>query len=46
MWSVLPAETVECMSSAGSVWLLGFKLCHEILLLLNMADMDRWKSVE
>jgi len=29
---------------AGSVWLFGFKLCHDILLLLNMADMDRWKT--
>ena len=35
--SCLYAETVECMSSAGSVWLLGFNLCPEILLLLNMA---------
>ena len=24
--------------------MLGFKLCYEILLLLNMADMDRWKT--
>ena len=23
---------------------LGFKFCHDILLLLNMADMDRWKT--
>ena len=36
--SVLYAETV---SSAGSVWYVGnFKLCCEILLLLNIADMD------
>ena len=25
---------------------LEFKLCCEILLLLNMVDMDRWKTVE
>ena len=34
------AETVQCMSNAGSVWYkLEFKLCCEVLLLLNMADM-------
>ena len=32
---VLNAETVECMS-----WVCWSKLCCEILLLLNMADMD------
>ena len=26
--------------------MLEFKLCCEILLLLNMADMDQWKTVE
>ena len=25
---------------------LEFKLCCEILLLLNMVDMDRWNTVE
>ena len=36
---------------AGSVWYVWcmvyglFKLC-EILLLLNIVDMDRWKTVE
>ena len=38
--SCLYAETVECMSSAGS------ELCCKILLLLNMADMDQRKTVE
>ena len=34
----LVAETV---SSTGSVWYVGsFKLCCEILLLLNIADID------
>jgi len=43
-------------SSAGSVWyvwyinglydMLEFKLCCEILLLLNMVDMNQWKTVE
>ena len=46
--SCLYAESVESMSSAGSVWyvwyvyglygILEFKLCCEILLLLNMVD--------
>ena len=31
----------SAMISAGSVWYVGsFKLCYEILLLLNMADME------
>ena len=34
--SCLYAETVECMSSAGSVWYVG---AFEILLLMDMADM-------
>ena len=37
---------MECISSAGSVWLLGFNLCPKILLLLNMEDMDQWKTAE
>ena len=52
--SCLYAETVESMSSAGSIWyvvyglydVLEFKLCCEILLLLNTVDMDQWKTVE
>ena len=39
----------ETVSSAGSVWYVGsFKLCREILLLLNVTDMDclMWKAVE
>ena len=48
--SWLYAETVESMSSAGSVWyglygMLELKFC-EILLLLNMVDMDEWNTVE
>ena len=55
--SCLYAETVESMSSAadrgvalsramlGLYGMLEFKLCFEILLLLNIADMDRWKTV-
>ena len=44
---ILPVcRTVECMSSPGSVRVLGFKLRHEISLLLNMADMHRWNIVE
>ena len=47
--SCLYAETVESMSSVGSVWyvwcslysMLEFKLCCEILLLLNIVDMDQ-----
>ena len=41
--SWLYAETVECMSNAGSVCMVcwSFKLCCEILLLLNMAGMGR-----
>ena len=48
-------ETVQSMSSAGSVWYVwymvyivcwSFKLCCEIFLLLNMVDVDRWKTVE
>ena len=35
--SVLYAETV---SSTGSVCVGSFKLCYEILVLLNIADMD------
>ena len=35
------AETEECMSSAQFYGMLEFKLCCEILLLLNRADMDR-----
>ena len=40
---------MECMSNAGSVvyglyGMLELKLCCEILLLLNMADMDLWKT--
>ena len=32
---------VETVSSAGSVWYVGsFKLCCEILLLLNVAESD------
>ena len=37
---------------AGSVWYVWcmvyglFKLCCEILLLLNIVDMDQWKTVE
>ena len=31
----LCAETVQCMSSAGSVWYVECKLCCEILLLLK-----------
>ena len=42
--SCLYAETVECMSRLGLYGMFGFKLCHDILLLLNMADMDRWKT--
>ena len=66
--SCLYAESVECISNAGSVWyvwymhglyglcticmvcmvcmvyglygMLEFKLCCEMLLLLNMVDMD------
>jgi len=34
-----------CMSSVGSDSMLKF-FCFEILLLLNMADIDRWKTVE
>ena len=30
----------------GLYGMLEFKLCCEILLLLNMVDMDRWKTVE
>ena len=30
----------------GLYGMLGFKLCHKILLLLNMADKVRWKAVE
>ena len=44
---------MESMSSAcWSVWYVWcmvyglFKLCCEILLLLNIVDMDRWKTVE
>ena len=56
--SCLYAETVESMRSAGSAWYVwyvwymvcmvcwSFKLCCEILLLLNMADMDRSKTME
>ena len=51
--SCLYAEAVESMSSAGSVWyvyvlygMLEFKLCCEILLPLNMADMNRCKTME
>ena len=40
--SCLYAETVECMSSAGSVWYVGV---FEILLLMDMADTVRWKTV-
>ena len=41
------AETEECISSAESAWYtLEFKLCCEILLLLNMVDMHYWKTVE
>ena len=37
----LYAETVECISSAGSVWYVGVSvMSSRILLLLNMADMD------
>ena len=37
VWSVLYAEAVEYMSSAGSM--LECQLCCELLLLLNMAHM-------
>ena len=39
LWSVFVwcAETVQCMSNAGSVW---YVHC-EILLLLNVADIGR-----
>ena len=30
----------------GLYGMLEFKLCCEFLLLLNMVDMDRWKTVE
>ena len=30
----------------GLYGMLEFKLCCEILLLLNMVDMDQWKTVE
>ena len=30
----------------GLYGMLEFKLCCEILLLLNIADMDQWKAVE
>ena len=43
--SCLYAEAVECMSSAGSVWYVGV-LCCEILLLMDMADMAPWKTME
>ena len=34
-------KTVECMNSAGSLYsMLECKLCCEILLLLDMADID------
>ena len=42
--SCLYAETVECMSRLRLYGMFGFKLCHDILLLLNTADMDRWKT--
>ena len=52
--SHLYAETVESMSSAGSVWYVWVCMVYglygmlevncEILLLLNMVDMDRWKT--
>ena len=53
--SCLYAETVESMSSAGSIWYVWymvcmmcweFKLCCEILLLLNTLDMDQLKTLE
>ena len=53
--SCLYAETVEPMSSDGSVWYVwcmvcmvcwSFKLCCEVLSLLKMVDMDQWKTLE
>ena len=37
---------VVCIWSVWYVAMLEFMLCCEILLLLNMVDMDRWKTVE
>ena len=44
---------LACMQKLRSTWIvvglygmLEFKLCCEILLLLNIADMDQWKAVE
>ena len=41
--------SMVCVVRIWSVWyvaMLEFMLCCEILLLLNMVDMDRWKTVE
>ena len=40
--SCLYAETVKCMSSAGSVWYVGFNY----VMNMDMANMDRWKTVK
>ena len=40
------AETVECMSSIGSVWYVGVLSYAVNEILLNMADMDQLKAVE
>ena len=43
--SCLYAETVECMSNDGSVWYVGLSYIVKFIL-MDMADMDRWKTVE
>ena len=56
MCNVLSMADVVCLACIQKLWsawamlglygMLECKVCCEILLLLNMADMGQWKTVE